>query len=369
MGAASYLQRSALMKVPFLNLRAQNERFREAFIGALSGVMLSPLLIHGDEHRYFEERWANYCRMNHCVGVGNGYDALRIMLEAYGIERRQVIVASNTHISTWLAVEAAGGEIVPVDPNEETFVLDKEAVANAAVRETAVVLATNLYGNYVRVNDIRSLNNIEAVFLDAAQAHGLRSISNADAAAFSFYPTKNLGALGDGGAIVTNDARIAYAARFIRNYGALEQNKHMVLGCNSRLDELQAAFLSIKLQALDEMNARRKAIADRYTKTLASVNPAMLQVPRGTLTVYHQYVVLHKERDLFRRRLEDRGIGTLIHYPTPPHLQPAFAHLGFKKGNFPVAERLSREILSLPVGPELTDEQVDYVIECIEWCA
>lgn len=368
MGAVAAHDRN--MKVPFLDLRKQNARFRSVFAETLGNVVSGPLLVHGLEHQKFENAWADYCGFKHCVGVGNGYDALRIMLEAFLLEPQQnVIVASNTHISTWLAVKAAGHCIYVAEPHPDTFVLDRASVEKTLLeeklnREDCYVLATNLYGNEVDTAGIHALG-VKGVFLDAAQGHGLRGLNKARAVAFSFYPTKNLGALGDAGAICSDEYPEIKYAQHVRNYGALEQNKHEIIGCNSRLDEIQAAFLLIKLRMLDAFNARRLVIANHYRYALNG----LVEIQPEINSVYHQFVIKHDNRDVFRKRLADRGVDTMVHYPVPPHLQPAFGYLGRIPGSFPVAERLAETCVSLPIGPELTDEQVNYVVDCIRWCA
>lgn len=354
------------MKVPFLDLSKQHAPLLHGFGEVLTAVVKSPQLIHGSEHSEFERAWATYCGVDNCVGVGNGYDAMRLMLNAYIVKGRDVIVASNTHISTWLAVVAAEGRLVVAEPDPDTFVLTPATIA-PVLTETSIVLATNLYGNAVNVDGIRDLG-VSAVFLDAAQAHGLRDLNRATASAFSFYPTKNLGALGDGGAICTNNYHIADRSKYERNYGAVVANVHDLRGCNSRLDELQAAFLLYKLATLTANNERRRITAKRYSEAFSDIDT--LRLPRHVGdSVWHQFVVRHDQRDLFRKRLYDRNIGTMVHYPTPPHLQPAFFYANCKIGRFPVAEQLANTCVSLPIGPELTDEQVSYVIDCVRWCA
>lgn len=353
------------MKVQFLNLARQNERFRSRCMHVLADVMDGPLLIHGLEHGRFEDKWAEYCGFEYCVGTGNGYDALRIMLESMLVRKgNNIVVASNTHISTWLAVVASGNRLVVVEPHEHTHVIDADTIGH--IGNPFHVLATNLYGNHIDVAGIREVTN-EYVMLDAAQAHGLSGLHEADAVAFSFYPTKNLGALGDGGAVCFHHSVETNYAKHIRNYGALEQNNHEVIGCNSRLDEIQAAFLLVKMDMLNWMNKRRITTARRYREAFKDIDAITMQA--DIPSVYHQFVVQHHNRDVFRKRLQERGVDTMVHYPCPPHLQPAFAYLGFQEGSFPVAERLARTCVSLPIGPELTDDEISYVIDCVRWCA
>jgi len=351
------------MYVPFLNLSKQNSVYKQDFAAAMNRVSQSATTILGPEVEMFESRWAGHCGMKYCVGTGNGYDAMRLMLEAFGIGRYcQVIVASNTHIATWLAVLAVGAEVVVAEPNPDTMVLDARSVQRVQTRRCRAVLATPLYGIPVDTSEIEAATGLP-VFLDAAQGHGL--VDMGTAAAFSFYPTKNLGGLGDGGAVVCNDPDATDTMYHLRNYGARKQNHHEIVGCNSRLDELQAAVLNVKLRDLGSNNARRSEIASYYEASLCN---SSIRLP-PLAGVFHQFVVRHMRRDQFRAKMAARGVETLIHYPTPPHLQRAMQHLGFREGDFPIAEAISRECLSLPIGPELTHDQVDYVVEAIRECA
>ncbi len=338
------------MKVPFCNLAAVNAEVRPQLDAAYQRVMARGQYILGPEVEKFEEEWADYCGRSYCVGTGNCFDAMTMMLRAYGIgPGDEVIVPANTYIATWLAVSAVGATPVPVEPND-SHNISAGLVSLTALWRAKAVLLVHLYGRPANVAAWRVLVGPDMPLLvDAAQAHGIKGDELGDCAAFSFYPTKNLGALGDGGAIVTNNEAIAaYIAR-LRNYGSSSKNRHDHLGCNSRLDELQAAFLRVKLPYLDEFNARRQRNATIYGGGFGST--------------WHQFVVRAKDRPVYRAELAQRGIETLIHYPTPPHLQPAYAHLGYRPGAFPIAERLAREVVSLPVGPEVTEAQANYVAE------
>lgn len=359
------------MKVPFLDLRAQNVRLLDALTATVSSVVNGKSLILGEEVERFEVNWARYCGRKYAVGVGNAYDAIRLLLAAHKIgPRDEVIVATNTHIATWLAVRSVGATIIPVEPCPMRAVLEEEGVYRAANRRTVAVLATNLYGRRVDVFAIRTAlkaslgDNDVPVLLDCAQGHGLRGDDLADGAAFSFYPTKNLGALGDAGAIVTDKGAIAAACYALRHYGARKFNHHYMLGENSRLDELQAAFLNVKLPLLDAMNTRRTEIAGRYEKEFDNLGGLVVNKCCGD-SVHHQFVVQHPHRDDFRRKLASYGVETLIHYPTPPHLQPAFAYLGYAVGDFPIAEELAARSVSLPIDPMMTDDQVSYVVDTV----
>lgn len=361
--------------MPFLDLRTQNARLLGAFSASLSSVVNGKSLILGDEVERFEISWARYCERKYAVGVGNAYDAMRLLLTAHKVgPGHDVIVATNTHIATWLAVRSVGATIVPVDPCPMRAVLEEEGVYRAACSKTVAVLATNLYGRRVDVFAIKTalkaaLGDDEVlVLLDCAQGHGLRGDDLADGAAFSFYPTKNLGALGDAGAVVTNNGAIAAACYALRHYGSRRFNHHQIPGENSRLDEMQAAFLNVKLPLLDVMNARRAAIAERYEKELDGFGGIRINKCHGD-SVHHQFVVQHYRRDEFRRKLASCDVETMIHYPTPPHLQQAFAYLGYRAGDFPIAEELAASSVSLPIDPMMTNDQIDYVIASARRCA
>jgi dTDP-4-amino-4,6-dideoxygalactose transaminase len=323
-------------------------------------VIASGQLILGPELEAFEGEFAAYCGAAQAVGVGNGLDALTLALRAAGIgEGAEVIVPSHTFAATWLAVVQAGARPVPVEPDAATYTITAEAVAAAVTPRTAAVIPVSLYGHPVDMDPIMALAGRHGLFVleDAAQSHGAeyqgrRTGALAHAAAFSFYPTKNLGALGDGGAVTTSDTALAERLRKLRNYGSVRKYEHELPGVNSRLDELQAAFLRAKLPRLDDANDRRRAHAEAYGAALACV--AGLTLPEEAAWashVHHLYVVRCADRTAIQGRLEVAGIQTLIHYPVPCHLQPAFTHLGFRQGEFPLAEQLAREVLSLPLWP------------------
>lgn len=342
--------------IRFLDLTKRNARYADAFAQAMRSALQRSLVL-GEEVARFEKAWSAYCDRQHCVGVGNGYDALALMLRAAGIgQNSRVAVQTNAHAAAWLAVDAVGAQIVPVepDPHAGTFDVGRFVVAARSAGGVDAVLVTFLYG---RAPDMPTLTKVAHslgahVFVDAAQAHGLGGALLGDAAAFSFYPTKNLGALGDAGAVVTNNELIATRVRELRNYGGTDRNVHALrYGVNSRLDELQAAFLNIKLPQLDKDNARRARIAHAYEKALvtpSATNP----------DVHHLFTLRSKQRAAVRARLAESGIETAVYYPTPPHLQPAFRHLGYSEGSFPIAEAHAREVFSVPSGQELTDDEV-----------
>jgi len=337
-------------------------------------VAASGRLILGPELAAFESEFAAYCGAAHAVGVGNGLDALTLALRAAGVGAGdEVIAPSHTFVATWLAIAATGARPVPVEPDPATCTLTAEAVAAAVTPRTAAVIPVSLYGHPVDIDPLLAVCKRHGLFVleDAAQSHGAayegrRTGSLAHATAFSFYPTKNLGALGDAGAVTTSDGGLAERLRKLRNYGSIRKYEHEHAGVNSRLDELQAAFLRAKLPRLDAANDRRRAHAAAYAETLGGAAGLTLPVEASWARhVYHLYVVRSPERDALQARLEAAGVQTLIHYPTPCHLQPAFADLGFRSGQFPLAERLAREVLSLPMWPGMPAEGPAKVAELL----
>lgn len=343
--------------IPLLDLKDLNQPMQARIEEALLRVARSGRYVLGPEVEAFEAEWAAYCGTRYCVGTGNALEALEIILRHYRLDRPglEVIVPSNTYIATWLAVTHAGATVVPVEPDPVTMNLDPRRVEQAITRRTVAVIAVHLYGRCADMTKLRAVAHRHSLFLfeDAAQAHGashggLRAGSLGDAAAFSFYPSKNLGALGDAGAITTDDEELARAARRLRNYGGVGRLDHTVIGVNSRLDELQAAVLRAKLSHLDEMNRSRRLRAERYDAELAD---EVTVPPEEPGHVYHQYVIRTKLREALRRRLFERhGIEAHVHYPVPPHLEGAYEHLGLRRGALPVAEELASEVLSLPIG-------------------
>ncbi|HEX7884841.1 MAG TPA: DegT/DnrJ/EryC1/StrS family aminotransferase, partial [Phenylobacterium sp.] len=314
--------------------------------------------------------FAAYCGAEHAIGVGNGLDALVLALRAAGIgSGAEVIVPAHTFAATWLAVEAVGARPVPVEVDPGAYVLTAEAIAAAVTPRTTAVILVSLYGHPLDMAPILEVAARHGLFVleDAAQSHGARSHGSrtgglAHATAFSFYPTKNLGAVGDAGAVTTSDAALAEKVRMLRNYGSQRKYVHEVAGVNSRLDELQAAFLRARLERLDEANDRRRERAARYGDRLKATDGVTLPTEAAWARhVYHLYVVRTQDRSALQARLTAEGVETLIHYPTPCHLQPAFAHLGYKRGDFPVAEALADEVLSLPLWPGLPLDDVDRV--------
>jgi dTDP-4-amino-4,6-dideoxygalactose transaminase len=340
---------------------------------AYQRVLANGWLILGPEVEAFEEEFAAYCGAAHCVTVGNGLDALTIALTAHGVRPGdEVIVPGHTFIASWLAVSQIGAVPVPADIDPVSFNLDPSSVAAAVTSRTVAIMPVHLYGNPAPRAELNAVAARHGLFAleDAAQAHGAvyrsrRTGSLGDAAGFSFYPTKNLGALGDGGAIVTRDALVAERARRYRNYGSSGKYVHDGVGTNSRLDELQAAFLRVRLRRLDRDNVRRREIAAVYRDGLDGVvGLALPQPDAASEHVYHLFVVRTARRDELAAGLAARGIGAMVHYPRPPHRQPAYADQPLRAG-LPVTERLADEVLSLPIWPGMTVADVEQVVVAV----
>ena len=350
------------MKVPFLDIRAANLELKPEIDAAVARVIDSGWFILGQEVEAFEEEWAVYCRAAHAVGVANGLDALTLALRALDVgPGDEVIVPSNTYIATWLAVNAVGAIPVPVEPDPTTYNIDPARISAALTSRTKALLPVHLYGQPADLDPILQIARIHnlVVVEDAAQAHGARYKgttlgAHGDCVAWSFYPGKNLGALGDGGAVTTNNPVIADRIRLLRNYGSRVKYVNEERGFNSRLDPLQAAVLRVKLKVLDEWNARRKRLAAIYLDELDAGALTLPFAPVYTSPVWHLFVIRHPKRDAMQQRLNDAGIGTMIHYPIPPHCQKAYADLGIKPGTLPIAEAMANEVLSLPIGPHLS---------------
>lgn len=358
------------MSIPFLDLKAINLRHDAAFKQAFARVLESGWYILGNEVRQFESLFASYCGSAHAIGVSNGLDALHLILLAYGIgPGDEVIVPSNTYIATWLAVTQAGAKPVPVEPVESSHNLDPRRIEAAITPRTRAIMPVHLYGQTADMDPIMAIARQHGIKVieDAAQAHGAqykgrRAGTLGDAAGFSFYPGKNLGALGDGGAITTTDTALADRIRMLLNYGSRVKYVHEIKGQNARLDELQAALLRVKLPFLDQDNARRGAIAQRYLNELADLPLVLPSIADDCISAWHLFVVRHPMRTKLQGHLASLGIDTVIHYPTPPHLQPAYKDAGLELGDLPIAERTHAEVLSLPMGPTMTDHDVSTVI-------
>ena len=360
------------MSVPFFSLTRQHAAIRPALNAATARVFDNSHFILGPELARFEAAFAAYCGVRHAIGVGNGLDALTLILRGLDIgPGDEVIVPGHTFVATWLAVDQAGASPVPVDIQPLTFNIAPALVRNAVTPRTRAIIAVHLYGRPAPMDELLDLAGKAgiAVIEDAAQAHGARCAGRrvgglGVAAAFSFYPTKNLGAFGDGGAVTTDDDGLAARVRLLRNYGSRVKYEHEEAGTNSRLDELQAALLSVKLPELDEKNRRRRVIAARYRQGLGDCKGIVL--PSDTNVdepVWHLYVIRTHRREALSAALAELGVGTLIHYPVPPHQQPAYA--GRTVGSLPVTEQMAAEVLSLPMFPEMTDQEIEHVIEVV----
>ena len=361
------------MTVPFLDLTAAYRELQAEIDEAVARVLASGWYIGGPEVERFEQDFATYCDAGHCIGTGNGFDALHLALRAFGIgPGDEVILASNSYAATVLAVSLAGAAPVFVEPDPATYNLDPTLVEAAVTAKTRAIMPTHLYGLPADLDPLLQIAAQHGFVLieDAAQAHGAdyrgrRLGAHGHAVAWSFYPTKNLGAAGDAGAVTTNDPAIAESLRKLRNYGSSRRYFSDEKGVNSRLDPLQAAVLAVKLKQLDDWNARRAAVAGRYLSAFADLPIGLPRVPDWARHAWHLFVITSPERDAVAGKLKAEGIETIIHYPVPPHLQAAYAELGLKPGAFPISERLAGQVLSLPVGPHITDEQVNRVIDAV----
>lgn len=356
------------MRIGFLDLKAINLQYKDDLRAAFDRVLESGWYISGNEVSAFESEFADYCSAKHAVGVSNGLDALHLILRAMEIgEGHEVIVPSNTFIATWLAVSYAGARPIPVEPLSDTFNMDPAKIEAAITPRTRAIMAVHLYGQPADMDAINLIAKKHGlkVIEDAAQAHGAtykgrKAGSLGDAAGFSFYPGKNLGALGDAGAVTSNDTGLIEKIRVLANYGSRVKYQHTEQGYNCRLDEIQAAFLRAKLKHIRDENSRRTEIAAAYSSKLSGlVTPTLIA---ETTSAWHLYVVKTPKRDALQKYMAEQGIGSLIHYPTAPHLQGAYASLGYTRGDFPVAEALQDQVLSLPISPVMTDEEVARVI-------
>lgn len=360
------------MKVPFLDLKTSHDELKIDLEAAFQRVLESGRYVMGPELDAFEAEFAHYCEVKYCIGVANGLEALHLLLRAYGIvPGDEVIVPSNTFIATWLAVSQCGATPVPVEPNIATNNIDPTLISAAITSRTRAIIPVHLYGQPA---DMDPINEIAAshglvVIEDVAQAQGARYKSRragslGHASGTSFYPGKNLGALGDGGAVLTNDKAIADKVRRLRNYGSTIKYQHDVIGYNSRLDELQAALLRVKLRKLDEWNCRRAKVARTFLHQLIDCGIDLPYVPDWADPVWHLFVIRSPDREALQGFLQMRGIGTMIHYPIPPHRQECYANGDW--GGLPIAERLSLEVLSLPIYSSMNSNVVAYTVEAIK---
>ena len=363
------------MKVPILDLKPAYDELRTELDAAYHRVMESGWVLLGKELEAFEAEYAASVGVKHCIGVANGLEAMQLVLMARGIGAGdEVIVPSHGYIATWLAVTHAGATPVPCEPDPRTYNLDSARLADAITPRTKAILPIHLYGQTAEMDAINAIAKARGIFVleDAAQSHGAtcrgrQSGALGDAAGVSFYPSKNLGALADAGAVTTDDSALADRVRHLRNYGSKVRYHHEYPGLNSRLSELQAAFLRAKLPRLAEWNARRTKLAARYLSALRGVGDLVLPfVPEWSTPVWHLFVVRTRHRDALQKHLAGAEIGTQIHYPIPPHLSGAYAKAGWKPGAFPLAEQFANEVLSLPIGPHIVDEQVDHVCAAVK---
>jgi dTDP-4-amino-4,6-dideoxygalactose transaminase len=358
------------MNIPFLDLKAAVDELRSEIDTAIARVLDSGQYILGDEVEAFEVEYAKYCGSKYCVGVANGLDALHLVLRAWGIgPGDEVIVPSNTYIATWLAISYCGAIPIPVEPDEKTYNINPLKIESLITSRTKAIIPVHLYGQPADLDCIKLISKTHNLKLleDGAQAHGAkykgrRIGGHGNAVAWSFYPGKNLGAIGDGGAITTDDSDLFERLKSLRNYGSSKRYTHELIGFNSRLDPIQAAILGIKLKKLDEWNAIRKKIASVYCEKLKNLGFTLPFVPNWADPVWHLFVIRTNKRENLQKYLTDLNITTLIHYPIPPHLQSAYLGSIDCGKNYPIAENMAREILSLPIGPHMSDLETEQII-------
>lgn len=360
------------MQVPYLNLHRMHQEIEREIQQAIDTVIASEWYILGEQLTAFEIEYANFCGTKYCLGVGNGLDALHIILKAYGIgEGDEVILPANTFIATALAVSYAGATPILVDADEQTYNIDVKQIEQKITDKTKAIIAVHLYG---RIADMKAIRNIADkyklyVIEDAAQAHGAvwdgkRAGNLGDAAGFSFYPGKNLGALGDAGAITTNDESLYKKAKALRNYGSKQKYHHVYKGFNSRMDEIQAAVLRVKLKYLESWTRERQKTAQFYLENIKNAN---IELPTKSSqdNVWHVFPVFCKERERLQTYLTEMKISTQIHYPIPVHLQEAYLDLGYKTGDFPISESLAKREISIPLWCGMTEEEQKKVVDAL----
>jgi dTDP-4-amino-4,6-dideoxygalactose transaminase len=362
------------MEIPFLNFGPVHDMLKPELTQAFERVLARNQFVLGEELELFEQSYADFNNVNHAIGVSNGLDALFLSLTALGIgSGDEVIMPSNTFIATVLSVSYTGAKPVFVEPQRNTYLIDSELIVDSITSRTKAIIPVHLYGQACNMNEILAVADKYGLMIveDNAQAHGASfkgrlTGSFGHVNATSFYPGKNLGALGDGGAITTNSLNLSKKVQELRNYGSNEKYKHNIIGYNMRLDELQAAFLNVKLKRLNEWTVQRQQIAALYYEGLQHVEGLVLpEVAEGATHVYHLFVVRTKWRDELQRYLRDNGVITLIHYPTPPHLQKAYINLGYVRGDFPIAEEIASTALSLPIWPGMNTIMVQSTVQKI----
>lgn len=362
--------------IPFLDLKAINKRFEAEFQNSFQQFLDSGYYILGSQIKLFEANFASFCGVKHCIGVGNGLDALRLILEGYKVlgklkENDEVLVAANTYIATILAIKQAGLKPVLVEADLDTYNFNLASLQNSISKKTKAIMPVHLYGQLSPMEEILKISKEYNLLVieDAAQAHGAKNqVGNragniGDAAGFSFYPSKNLGALGDGGAVTTNDDALAEVVQKLRNYGTSTKYVNEILGFNSRLDELQAAFLNVKLPTVDADNERRRAISKKYIFEIKNEKIALPKYDGSENHVFHLFVIRVENRNVFMDYLDRNSIGHLIHYPSPPHKQQAL--LEFSHLSFPKTEKIHNEVVSIPMSPVMTEEEVERVISVL----
>ncbi len=361
------------MKIPFVSFVPMEHELGQDLKKAFEDVFEKSWYIAGEKDRDFEEAFSNYCGTNYCIGVGNGLDALMLILKAFGVSKGdEVIVPSNTYIATALAVTYVGATPVFVEPDIKTFNIDPAKIEKAITNRTKAIMPVHLYGQACDMDSILDISHKYHLYVveDCAQAHGATYKGQkvgtfGDAAGFSFYPGKNLGALGDAGAIITNSKITSDKVRALGNYGSDYKYHHIYQGHNSRLDELQAAFLSVKLPHLDRMNAERRRIASIYMREICNPEIVLPYVPEDVAPVWHVFAIRCRRRDALEVYLKEKGISTNKHYPIPIHLQECYKELDYKVGDFPIAEEISATELSIPMYYGMTDKEIQYVIEAL----
>ena len=361
--------------IPFLDLKNINLAYKDELTKAFNRVLDSGWFVMGPELEAFEKEFADYCEVEHCIGVGNGLDALILSLKALEVgPGDEVIVPSNTYIATWLAVTHVGATIVPVEPNIDTYNIDPLRIEAAITSKTKAIIPVHLYGLAAEMDKIMAIANKYKLFVieDNAQAQGAtcngkKTGSWGHINATSFYPGKNLGALGDGGAFTTNDPELAKKVLALRNYGSEEKYVNKIIGHNSRLDELQAAFLRVKLRNLNKEKVNRNQIAEWYNDGLKNIGEIKLPVIQEKVnSVYHQFVISVSNRDKLQEFLKTKGVSTLIHYPIPPHLQECYNHINFDSQDLRISERMANSCLSLPIYSGLSKTDVSFIISQIK---
>lgn len=361
------------MKINFFDFNGMHRPIKKEIMNKIEKIYDKNWFVMGKELEEFEMKFAEYCNCKFCIGVANGLDALHLILKAYGIkEGDEVIVQANTYIATALAVSMVGAKIVLVDCDEKTYNIDANKIEKYITKNTKAIMAVNLYGHpadFDKIKDIAQKYNLK-VIEDNAQAQGAlykgkKTGSLGDAAGISFYPGKNIGALGDGGAVVTNDEKLAEKIKILRNYGSNKKYYNIYKGYNSRLDELQAGILNIKINYIDAWNEERRNIANRYINSIKNTKIILPHIQKGTNPVWHQFIIRTKERNRLKDYLAENGIQTMIHYPIPIHKQEAYKEYYVEKDNVLISEIIAEEILSLPIYPGLKEEEIKYIIDII----